>query len=223
MNVDVVNMKRGPMDRKRAEAGAERTDRYHHGNLKPVLIAVARDMLERDGPETLSLRAVAQGAGVSRTAPYNHFDDKEALLAALAEDGFHAFAAAQREAAEGVASTEARLVALGRAYVAFALAHPQLYRLMYGVGVADWCRHPTVTEAKRASFEPVQTALAEHLGPSTDAVGLRVAAVSAWAEVHGLSMLLLDGSLGPDRDAAGGTDALVETILVTYVAGLRQR
>lgn len=222
MNVDIVNMKRGSMDRKRPEAGAERTDRYHHGNLKPVLIAVARDMLERDGPEALSLRAVAQGAGVSRTAPYNHFDDKEALLAALAEDGFRAFAAAQRDAAEG-ATSDAGLVAIGRAYVGFALTHPQLYRLMYGVGVADWCRHPAVTEAKRASFEPVQTALAEHLGPGTDGALLRIAAVAAWAEVHGLSMLLLDGSLRPDLDAAGGTDALVEAILVTFVAGLRQR
>lgn len=210
------------MDQETSTSGTERVGAYHHGNLKPVLIAVARTLLERDGPEALSLRAVAQGAGVSRTAPYNHFDDKEALLAALAEDGFRALADGQRDAA-AAATGGAGLVAIGRAYIAFALAHPQLYRLMYGVGVADWCRHPAVTAAKRASFEPVQTALAEHLGQSTDAVGLRVAAVSAWAEVHGLSMLLLDGSLGPDRDAAGGTDALVETILVTYVAGLRQR
>lgn len=209
------------MDEGSPANGAGRVGAYHHGNLKAALIAVARDMLERDGPEALSLRAVAQAAGVSRTAPYNHFDDKEALLAALAGAGFRALADAQSAAAEAVDGAAERLVAIGRSYVGFALAHPQLYRLMYGVGVSDWCRHPGVRDAKRASFEPVQAALAEHLGSGADPHALRVAAVAAWAEVHGLSMLLLDGSLGDDADVPGETTALVDTILATFVAGLR--
>ncbi len=209
------------MNKDTKTTGGARSGPYHHGDLKVALIAVARDMLERDGPEALSLRAMAQGAGVSRTAPYNHFTDKEALLAALAEDGFRAITAAQIEAVETPVSIDARLVALGKAYVSFALAHPQLYRLMYGVGVSGWCRHPAVTDRKHASFEPVQSALAAYLGPGTDPSKTRIAAVSAWAQVHGLSMLLLDGSLGIDLDAAGTADALVEQILANFVAGLK--
>lgn len=209
------------MNKDTKTTGGGRSGPYHHGDLKAALIAVARDMLERDGPEALSLRAVAQGAGVSRTAPYNHFADKEALLAALAEDGFRVITAAQIEASVAPQSVDARLVALGKAYVAFALTHPQLYRLMYGVGVSGWCRHPAVTERKQASFEPVQTALATYLDANTDLKEMRLAAVSAWAQVHGLSMLLLDGSLGVDLDAAGTADALVGQILANFVAGLK--
>lgn len=199
--------------------GARERGGYHHGNLRSALISAASEMLEREGPEAVSLRAVTLAAGVSRTAPYNHFDSKEALLAAIAERGFQALGEAQRTAATAVRG-EARLIEIGRAYVGFALAHPQLYRLMLGVGVADWRRHPTVLAAKQDSFTPVHEALAELLSNPADTGLLRIAAMSAWAEVHGLAMLLLDGSLAADSAAAGGHDRLVQTILEGFVSGV---
>lgn len=201
------------------EAGAPERP-YHHGNLMAALLAVARDMLERDGPEAISLRAVAKAAGVSRTAPYNHFGGREDLLAALAGDGFRALAASQRATAETTPPGEARLVALGRGYVGFALAHPQLYRLMFGAGVTDWGQHPEVQEAKSASFGPVREALSARLGSRTTNDTLRTAAVSAWALVHGLSMLLLDGSLHEARETPDKIDALIRRILVAFAVGL---
>src|SRR6266436_1404259 len=110
---------------------------YHHGDLKAALLAAAGRLLEEEGAEAVSFRAIARDVGVSQTAPYNHFDSKEHLLATVAEEGFRAFTALQRGAAR-TRSPKRRLYALGRAYVAFASAHPQLYRLMFGVGLADW-------------------------------------------------------------------------------------
>src|SRR6185437_16137973 len=75
---------------------------YHHGDLRRALIAAARAILEEDGLPALSLRAVARRAGVSQAAPYHHFPDKDALLAALGAEGFDALDRAMRERMEGL-------------------------------------------------------------------------------------------------------------------------
>src|SRR5262245_61350904 len=132
---------------------------YHHGDLRAALLASAARLLEEEGAEAVSFRAIAREVGVSQTAPYNHFDSKEHLLATVAEEGFRAFTDLQR-AAQRVRTPQARLRALGRAYVAFAAEHPQLYRLMFGVGLADWKLYPALVDAASASCVPVQQALA---------------------------------------------------------------
>lgn len=169
--------------------------RYHHGDLKSALITVATDLLECDGAEGLSFRAVARDAGVSQTAPYKHFSGKAELLATVAEGGFRALEVSQLAAAKKARPGKARLVALGLDYIQYATARPQLYRLMFGVGVANWHDFPSVAKVKRASFEPVRAVLAEHLGSRTSAATLEAAAIAAWGLVHGLSMLKIDGSL----------------------------
>ncbi|MBV8186046.1 MAG: helix-turn-helix transcriptional regulator, partial [Alphaproteobacteria bacterium] len=128
---------------------------YHHGDLRAALLAAAARLLEKEGAEAVSFRAIAREVGVSQTAPYNHFESKEHLLATVAEDGFRSFVVLQRAAAR-TRSPRRRLQALGRAYVAFASAHPQLYRLMFGVGLADWKRYPSLVEAALESCIPVQ-------------------------------------------------------------------
>jgi AcrR family transcriptional regulator len=166
---------------------------YHHGDLKAALLAAAARLLEKDGAEAVSFRAIAREVGVSQTAPYNHFESKEHLLATVAEDGFRRFTALQR-AASSARSPRHRLHALGRAYVAFACAHPQLYRLMFGVGLADWKRYPSLVEAAEQSCLPVQQALADvgsHGKPA--AKSAQAAWIATWAMVHGLASLLIDG------------------------------
>jgi AcrR family transcriptional regulator len=164
---------------------------YHHGDLRAALLMAAARLLEEEGAEAVSFRAIAREAGVSQTAPYNHFDSKEHLLATVAEEGFRAFAESQRAAAAGKRSPKDRLRALGRAYVAFASSRPQLYRLMFGVGLADWRRYPSLAEAALASCLPVQQALAG------DAVAKppQAAWIATWALVHGLASLLIDDKL----------------------------
>ena len=168
---------------------------YHHGDLRAALLAAAVRLLEEEGAEAVSFRAIAREVGVSQTAPYNHFDSKEHLLATVAEEGFRTFTELQRAAAR-TRAPQARLRALGRAYVAFAADHPQLYRLMFGVGLADWKRYPALVEAAAASCVPVQQALGAFAERDGAAVKQPEAAwIATWALVHGLASLLIDGKL----------------------------
>lgn len=211
-------MKKSKTERRPAKAAAKAPRPYHHGDLRRALIAAAMTLLEREGAEALSFRAVARAAGVSQAAPYNHFSGKEDLLATLAEAGFRALAISQAETAAQQSEPFERMVGLGLDYIGFAMAHPQLYRLMFGVGVADWHAYPLVSEAKHATFAPTRTALAGYLAANTPLEIREQAAVAAWALVHGLAMLRIDGSLGPGR--AASDRELEEGILRLFARGL---
>ena len=157
---------------------------YHHGALPAALLDAALALLEAGEP--FSLRAVARRAGVSPTAPYRHYADKEALLAALATYGF-AQLADRLDAAAG-------LTGMAEQYVGFALAHPGLFRLMYG--------RPTAGAASARTAEILAGRLADP-----------VLRTGAWALVHGLAVLLLDGKLSPP-DPAQLVRATVAAVLV---------
>src|SRR5919206_2322086 len=101
---------------------------YHHGNLRPALLRTAAKTLEKEGLGALSLRELARRAGVSHNAPYRHFPDRDSLLAALAAEGFEML---------GDALEKRPRREMGEAYVEFALAHPQRFRLMFG----GLCKH----------------------------------------------------------------------------------
>ncbi len=170
-----------PTSRRRRDRGSA----YHHGALPEALLQAAGELLEAHGPAALSLRETARRAGVSHAAPYRHYKDREALLAAVAAEGFQrlegAISAGPRPGAE----------AMGLAYVRFALAHPQRFRLMFG-GVLGTHEHPELRESAARAFSRLVDAFAA-LGGDRDA---RVAAAAAWSLVHGLSQLLLEGHLG---------------------------
>jgi len=194
---------------------------YHHGDLPSALIAEARRMLEKAGPESVSFRAIARGAGVSQTAPYNHFTSKDHLLATLATIGFRELEAAQATATKGAVTVNEQIDGLGRAYVRFACWHPQLYRLMFGVGMFNWRARPEVAEAKKASFRPLQETLAASLmtAGGNGAATMETAAVAAWALVHGLSMLLIDGALDVPHNV-DDPEMLAARVVTWLVAGL---
>lgn len=201
-----------PTSSPRDRAGPER---YHHGDLRRALLRAAEEALERAGPAALSLREVARAAGVSHNAPYRHFPDRDALLAALAAEGFRRLAAALAEAA---APPGDRLRAAGRAYLAFARAHRALYLLMFGPGLRKGA-HPELHAAARSAFEALRSA-ATAGGPPPGSSDARHGVVGAWALVHGLAHLLADDQLADDLAADGGA-ALAETALAAYAAGLR--
>lgn len=104
---------------------------YHHGDLRAALVRAAAAEIERGGYENLSLRELAESLGVSRAAPYRHFTDRRALLAAVAADGFERLTAAYREATSSGKTPRARLAAAGRGYLKFAAERPQTFRLMF--------------------------------------------------------------------------------------------
>src|SRR4029450_13128283 len=118
-------MARGGRRGRAGAGGRRRGPRYHHGNLPQALRDAALALITEAGADALTLRGAAKRAGVSQAAPYRHFRNKEALLAAVAEDVFRAMAEAMgRRAAPHRADSAGRLRALGRAYVEFATRHP---------------------------------------------------------------------------------------------------
>jgi AcrR family transcriptional regulator len=170
---------------------------YHHGNLRRALIDTALAMLEQVGPEELSLRAVAAAAGVSRAAPYAHFADKNALVAAVAQVGFERLAAEMlRGGGGGGADAETRFLAVGRGYVRFALGNPNLFKLMFSAQLDPLRDRAEVDRGSRGTYELFRTSLAafvaERAPHLVDSQSIRT---MAWSIVHGLSLLLVERRL----------------------------
>ncbi|MGH1353112.1 MAG: TetR/AcrR family transcriptional regulator [Methyloligellaceae bacterium] len=195
---------------------------YHHGDLKTALVDVARKMLEESGPEAISFREIARQVGVSRTAPYNHFQSKEHLLATVAAGGFQEFLDYNCGVSEGVENPEERIVVLMEGYVEFALKHPQLYRLMFGVGIADWHDYPEVKLKAKAAYEPITQAIVQHYQNNgvNNEEAVETAAVTVWSTFHGFVMLVLDGKLNPSYYSAETTQALAKRLSKWFIAGL---
>ncbi|MGH6830872.1 MAG: TetR/AcrR family transcriptional regulator [Methylocella sp.] len=182
--------------------------------MRRALLAAGLTLLEQRGPAQVSLREAARVAGVSHNAPYRHFDSREALLAALATDGFDALGAAMEQAADGKEGLE-RLRALGMAYIAFATARPAVYLLMFGPEL-EKDAFPALKTVAGRSFEALRQAI-EAVAPEEMR---RAAAIGAWALVHGLSHLIADRQLPQDLAAEDKLDTLIETVLEIYRQGL---
>src|ERR1700729_330520 len=142
----------------RGKASSKKASSYHHGALREGLIRAAREILESEGYEALTLRAAARRAGVSQAAPYNHFVDKAALLAAIAALGFKEFAAAMRREMSSAADPQARLNATGIAYVAFATSNPGLFKLMFGSSVHQTSGDADLDAARKSAYEVLRGA-----------------------------------------------------------------
>ncbi|QUS40946.1 TetR/AcrR family transcriptional regulator [Tardiphaga alba] len=171
---------------------------YHHGDLHVALLKGAQIVLERDGFNGLTLRAVAREAGVSHAAPTHHFGDLTGLLSELAAVGFLNFNAALNAAsATGTTPAESGL-ARARAYLAYARAQPGMYQLMFRTERLDMNR-PALKEASNISFASLARVVGVvHAGDvATDALSMTQATQIArtWSLAHGFAMLVLAGRL----------------------------
>jgi AcrR family transcriptional regulator len=165
---------------------------YHHGNLREALVDAALGILERE-EDPLTLRAAAKAVGVSHTAPYNHFPDKEALLAAVAIRGFSKLEDKVETARTAAgADPAAQLAATGEAYIFFAVDHPALFRLMFGPRKQDG-HSEEVRAAGLSAFEPLVRVMREGMEAGTFHEGdVQAAAFTAWSLVHGMAQLAID-------------------------------
>ncbi|MGO4830832.1 TetR/AcrR family transcriptional regulator [Rhizobiaceae sp. 2RAB30] len=169
--------------------------RYHHGDLRRELIAVASALLGEGGVEKVDLRGVAGRIGVSQAAIYRHFENKQALVAAILERAFIDLAASLRRALEEDGNGDG-YDALVAAYVDFSRRNPWLIRAMFNGLTIDRSLHPDLCAASLGLLD----LLAERAAGHVDTDDLRAGAALSWSVMHGLATLLIENQM-PDLEA----------------------
>ena len=212
---------REPPTSQRQPRRPKRPNQYHHGDLPQALLDVALHIVETQGTDALTLRAVARLAGVSQAAPYRHFANKEAILAAVAEEGFRSLMTAMRQSVQACGDIPlARLRAVGIGYVMFATSHPSHFRVMFGRDMADRSAFPTLRQVASDTLGIVVDAIADcqRAGLVRSEEPAADLALTAWSSVHGLSALLVDGVL--DRPVADVAEIVTRDLFLGL--GVRQ-
>jgi AcrR family transcriptional regulator len=169
---------------------------YHHGDLRRALLDEALRTIQAEGVEHLTLRTIGARLGVSGSALYRHFADKQSLLAAVGKEGFHKLREVIAEAWERNGRGRIGFEAMGTAYVQFAVAHPSHYRVMFGGFIESAAKDDHFVAEAKAAFQVLVDALVEQQNAGDirrdDPV---LMARFVWAIVHGTAMLLIDGQL----------------------------
>jgi AcrR family transcriptional regulator len=187
---------------------------YHHGDLRRAVIETAMAMLHEDKGWQFTLREVARRAGVSHAAPYKHFPDKASLLTEMALLGFdrlHGVLAAAKPKKSN--SVRDEFFAVGRAYVEFGTSNPGLYRLMFSAE-ADKAMNVHLSERALAVFgvitELLERGQAEGVLRKRD---VRGRAAACWAQMHGITMLTMEGLFLLEKVGQNPLDAALDTLL----------
>lgn len=161
--------------------------------LRRTLLDASLDLIATEGLESFSMREVARRAGVSHQAPYHHFQDREAILAELVAEGFTRLRVDMASALRKGDDASARLTAIGKAYVGFALDHPAHFKLMFRSELVRADRHDEADTCAQAAFDvlvSVVEGLPAKKGRASEPSAL---VLTAWSFAHGLSTLLLEG------------------------------
>ncbi|MDB4352124.1 TetR/AcrR family transcriptional regulator [Porticoccaceae bacterium] len=169
---------------------------YHHGDLRQTLLRSAKQLIAEAGIENLSLRRLAERAGVSRTAPYHHFSDKNDLLCAIAAEGFrrrHQTAAAEFD--NKAKSMLEKFHVYMNSYVQFAVDNPEEYELMFGRSI--WKQQNSTEELRAVAYPCFQHQVDmircwQNCGVISGDNALRSAQV-IWGALHGIAKLFIDG------------------------------
>jgi AcrR family transcriptional regulator len=213
-------VKRSP----RARPAPRRRTPPQPGGLRDTLVDAASALIARKGPQGFSLREVARRARVSEAAPYWHFADREALLAAVAERGFLEMARGMTEIRSRIDDPLRGLRALGIGYVKFALAHPSYLRVMFGSEVPDKANYPSLKQAADRTFDLLVQAIRDaQTAGQVRAADSRELAVAAWSLVHGLAALLVDGKLKDHVKSPKEAERLAERVTEAFMLGLAPR
>jgi AcrR family transcriptional regulator len=188
---------------------------YHHGDLRDSLLTAAEQALAELPLQQVSLREIARRAGVSHAAPKHHFASLGQLLGEVAARGYDRFVetlytAANRDIDQ---SPEARMIAMARAYLRFAVENPAVYGLMFGKREHVVETTPHLATAMLAAWAQLENQVADLVGQARAPYG----AVTVWAHVHGLAMLRLERKLPPHVNP----DLAIEALTRSLIAGLR--
>jgi AcrR family transcriptional regulator len=189
---------------------------YHHGALRPALLAAATEVLEERGIDGFSLRETARRAGVSPAAPAHHFGDTPGLLTAIATASFVSLSE-RIEAADAGAGRKraARVRAQCLAYVDYAVTHRARYDLMWRPTLFN-CEDPDYVAASLRAFLSLDRAVrgTTTIGKTQPKSTEAAQSIACWALLHGFSRLVIDGMLGRDEQAAErATSTLLPAVL----------
>ncbi len=175
-------------------ADAPTQNTYHHGNLRQALLDAAVTAIRDNGPENLSLRALARSVGVSQTAPYRHFTDKNDLLVELAQQTFTEITRATERAINPADSCQQRMLSAGDAFLRYAAANPEKYKLVFGNSIEHPENYPHLVETGQRCFAVMLTLIDDGIraGEFIQADAMLLANV-CWSGIHGFSSLWIDG------------------------------
>src|SRR6185295_8344078 len=193
---------------------------YHHGDLRRAIVKAALEILQETQSLEFSLRELARRAGVSHNAPYKHFADKRELLAAVSAAGFETLTKYMEREIAGLDNARERLFAMLRAYIDHGVENPALYSLMFGgyLGGPDRSR-PAIelAEAEKAKALLAGVIVAGGLGRASAHIPrnerkIAGAILACWSLVHGLTLLLADGLVGPTKSSRAIRDRLPQRL-----------
>ncbi|NTV36956.1 MAG: TetR/AcrR family transcriptional regulator [Anaerolineaceae bacterium] len=175
-------------------------DTYHHGNLKEALISAGLEILSKKGIESLSLRNVAKQIGVSHTAPYNHFHDKQDLLAAISAAGHKQFHLVLLETYEQFKNNPTELIIeIAWAYLQFALQNPDKFKLMFSSALEEEQKHPEFEEITQKTINLFEEMIRFcQSGGALEEGNVYKIAINLWSSVHGFTMLVLEDQFPPN-------------------------
>lgn len=164
---------------------------YHHGDLRLAILKAACDHLRRENAESLSLRALARGIGVSQTAPYRHFDSKNSLFAGIATWGFQILGGQMKASLAYQTSPVESFLSLGRCYLDFSREHAEKYQLFFDSSLVEFGEYPKLQEASGVCFDHLLDVI--RLGQQARLFVERekeeIASI-VWAGLHGMASLL---------------------------------
>jgi AcrR family transcriptional regulator len=203
----------------------QRPKPYHHGDLRNALIQAGLELLSEGGGTTLDLRKVAHRAGVSHAAPYRHFADKQALIAAINEEGFHRLAERIRSAL-GAASDDSfeQLRAVASAYVHFAHENPWLMREMYSGLTVEREAFPGLYAAFKAVFSLYVEVVkrGQESGSIIDGDPGGLAGV-LWSLLHGVAILVIENQIRPYAEGPEGIEGVTHYSVQLLYEGLGRK
>ncbi|GGC59174.1 TetR/AcrR family transcriptional regulator [Chelatococcus reniformis] len=188
---------------------------YHHGSLESALLAIGTELIDAEGPGALTLKRVAERAGVTASAVQHPFKDKESMLAAIAAGAFRELEAELKGAARQAEGAEACLRALLGAYVRFACHRPLRFQFMFEARFLDGERHPASANASLDCYDLLRRAVADYTGQP-----VRLGALTAWSLVHGLSAILTSSRIPPGEQVPDSLDEVVAIVFDLLVHGL---
>lgn len=195
---------------------------YHHGNLRNVLIEAAILQIAAHGARALSLRELSRSIGVSHASTYRHFPSKESVLATIAEQGFEKLTRAMETAARPYRDDPVEMLqATGVAYVEFGVSYPHHLQVMFGDLITHHEDYPALVESSKKAYEVLVSVVRE--GQQSGRIGAqneRLVTLAAWAQVHGLAMLIASGQIRPEGAARIDYKSLAASVIALLRDGL---